>query len=108
MLRQCVPPAPVDEDAPHRLGCRAKEMDAVVPGAIAFADEAQPGFVNQVGGNDELVFDVYRKELDDVTHIVRDGMEKAAKLKVPLVADIQFDYRLALAALEAGLSLRSR
>ncbi|MCB2201860.1 DNA polymerase I [bacterium] len=38
--------------------------------------------------HDELVFDVYREELEDVTKLVRAGMEKAAKLKVPLVADI--------------------
>ncbi len=38
--------------------------------------------------HDELVFDVHRSELDEVTRIVRAGMEKAAKLKVPLVADI--------------------
>jgi DNA polymerase-1 len=38
--------------------------------------------------HDELVFDVHREELDEVTRIVRDGMEKAARLKVPLVADI--------------------
>jgi DNA polymerase-1 len=38
--------------------------------------------------HDELVFDVHKDELDDVKKIVADGMEKAAKLKVPLVADI--------------------
>jgi DNA polymerase-1 len=38
--------------------------------------------------HDELVFDVHKPELEEVTRIVRDGMEKAAKLKVPLVADI--------------------
>ncbi|MEW6050939.1 MAG: DNA polymerase I [Candidatus Zixiibacteriota bacterium] len=38
--------------------------------------------------HDELVFDVYKGELDEVRELVRDGMEKAVKLKVPLVADI--------------------
>ena len=38
--------------------------------------------------HDELVFDVDRKELDEVQQIVREGMEKATRLKVPLVADI--------------------
>ena len=38
--------------------------------------------------HDELVFDVYKKELDDVREIVKLGMEKVTKLKVPLVADI--------------------
>lgn len=38
--------------------------------------------------HDELVFDVHQDELDKVRVIVRDGMEQAAKLKVPLVADI--------------------
>lgn len=38
--------------------------------------------------HDELVFDVHQGELDQVIVIVRDGMEKAVKLKVPLVVDI--------------------
>ena len=38
--------------------------------------------------HDELLFDVQRKELDKVEEIVREGMQKAAKLKVPLIADI--------------------
>lgn len=38
--------------------------------------------------HDELVFDVLKSELDDVRRIVTRGMERAAKLKVPLVADI--------------------
>ncbi len=38
--------------------------------------------------HDELVLDVLKTELDQVQAIVRSGMEKAAKLKVPLVADI--------------------
>jgi DNA polymerase I len=38
--------------------------------------------------HDELVLDVYKPELDEVTRIVRKGMEKAAKLRVPLIADI--------------------
>ncbi len=38
--------------------------------------------------HDELVFDVHADELDAVRKIVSEGMEHAAKLKVPLVADI--------------------
>jgi len=38
--------------------------------------------------HDELVFDVYNEELEDLKKIVLQGMEKAVKLKVPLVADI--------------------
>ncbi len=38
--------------------------------------------------HDELVFDVYRRELGDVEQLVKAGMEEAAKLRVPLVADM--------------------
>ncbi len=38
--------------------------------------------------HDELVFDVYKPELEKMRKIVKDGMEKVVKLKVPLVADI--------------------
>ena len=38
--------------------------------------------------HDELVFDVYKPELEQVKTIVRQGMEKVIKLKVPLVADM--------------------
>lgn len=38
--------------------------------------------------HDELVLDVYKEELDEVTQLVKSGMEDAAELKVPLVADI--------------------
>ncbi len=38
--------------------------------------------------HDELVFDVRRDEVEQVRMLVREGMQKAAKLKVPLVADI--------------------
>jgi DNA polymerase-1 len=38
--------------------------------------------------HDELVLDVHKPELAQVTEIVRKGMEKAAKLNVPLIADI--------------------
>jgi DNA polymerase-1 len=38
--------------------------------------------------HDELVFDVHRDELERVKKIVRDCMEKAVKLKVPIVVDI--------------------
>lgn len=38
--------------------------------------------------HDELVFDVYKDELDEVKKIVRQGMEKVVKLKVPIVVDL--------------------
>jgi DNA polymerase-1 len=38
--------------------------------------------------HDELVFDVHKPELDDLTELVRDGMEHALKLDVPLKVDI--------------------
>lgn len=38
--------------------------------------------------HDELIFDVLKKELNDVKKIVKDGMEKAVKLKVPVVVDM--------------------
>ncbi len=38
--------------------------------------------------HDELVFDAFDKELDDLKGIVDNRMSKAAKLKVPLVVDI--------------------
>lgn len=38
--------------------------------------------------HDELVFDMHRDESDDLKKIVKSGMEKAVKLKVPVVADI--------------------
>ena len=38
--------------------------------------------------HDELVFDVYKDELEQVKKIVKVGMEKAVKLKVPIVADM--------------------
>ncbi len=38
--------------------------------------------------HDELVFDVHRSELDDLRQLVKDGMEKAVKLKVPVVVDL--------------------
>jgi len=38
--------------------------------------------------HDELVFDVHKPELDDLTELVRDGMEHALELDVPLKVDI--------------------
>ncbi|MFQ6007738.1 MAG: DNA polymerase, partial [Candidatus Zixiibacteriota bacterium] len=38
--------------------------------------------------HDELVFDVYKEELEDVKKIAKDCMEKAVKLKVPVVVDL--------------------
>ena len=38
--------------------------------------------------HDELVFDVYKPELDTVKAIIKDKMEHAYQLKVPLVTDI--------------------
>jgi len=38
--------------------------------------------------HDELIFDVFKPELDEVMKIVRYEMENAYKLKVPLIVDI--------------------
>ncbi len=38
--------------------------------------------------HDELVCDVHKDELEEVTRLVRTGLEQAATLKVPLVADM--------------------
>jgi DNA polymerase-1 len=38
--------------------------------------------------HDELVFDVYREELDTVSDLIRSEMENAYQLQVPLVVDI--------------------
>jgi len=38
--------------------------------------------------HDELVFDVYKAELEEVKAMVRKGMENAVKLKVPITVDI--------------------
>ena len=34
----------------HRFGRRAEKVGAILPGAVAIADHAQPGFVNEGGG----------------------------------------------------------
>jgi len=38
--------------------------------------------------HDELIFDVYKPELDDIKKIVKEFMESAYTLKVPLIVDI--------------------
>jgi len=38
--------------------------------------------------HDELVFDAHNNEIDELKDIVKQGMEKAVKLKVPLVVDV--------------------
>ena len=38
--------------------------------------------------HDELVFDTHREELDTLKQLVKSGMESAAKLRVPLTADM--------------------
>ena len=38
--------------------------------------------------HDELVFDVFKEELEKVSKIVKLEMENAVKLKVPLTVDI--------------------
>jgi DNA polymerase-1 len=38
--------------------------------------------------HDELVFDVYKSELEEVKLIIKEGMESAAQLKVPLIAEM--------------------
>jgi len=49
-------------------------------------DKMKSKMVLQV--HDELVFDAHRDELEELKKIVKNGMEKAIKLKVPLVADM--------------------
>ena len=44
----------LDEDPPHRLGRRAKEMSAVLPPLLARPSEPKPGLVNQGGGLERL------------------------------------------------------
>ncbi len=38
--------------------------------------------------HDELIFDVHKSELENLKPIVKEGMEKAVKLKVPVVVDM--------------------
>ena len=38
--------------------------------------------------HDELVFDIHNDEKDKIRTLVKDGMEKAVKLKVPIKVDI--------------------
>ncbi|CDF58136.1 DNA polymerase I [Thermobrachium celere] len=40
--------------------------------------------------HDELVLEVHKDELDDIKNIVKNEMEKAVELKVPLVVDIKW------------------
>ena len=40
--------------------------------------------------HDELVFDVHKSEKDTVKNIVKDTMESAVKLDVPLKIDLEF------------------
>ena len=38
--------------------------------------------------HDELVFDVFKPELDKATAIIKEEMESAYKLNIPLIVDI--------------------
>ncbi|HEX3072351.1 MAG TPA: DNA polymerase [Ignavibacteriales bacterium] len=38
--------------------------------------------------HDELLFDAHKSELDDIKPIIKEKMEKALKLDVPIIADI--------------------
>ena len=40
--------------------------------------------------HDELVFDVFKPELNDIITLVKDEMENAFILKVPLIVDIDY------------------
>lgn len=42
--------------------------------------------------HDELILEVHKDEIDEVKNIVKDGMENALKLDVPLVVDINSGY----------------
>ena len=39
--------------------------------------------------HDELVFDVYKPEMESVKEVVQFGMEHAAELKVPLLVEMR-------------------
>jgi DNA polymerase-1 len=38
--------------------------------------------------HDELLFEVPKAEADEISHLVRDTMQSAAALKVPLTVDV--------------------
>jgi DNA polymerase-1 len=40
--------------------------------------------------HDELIFDVFKPELNDIIILVKDEMENAFTLKVPLIVDIDY------------------
>ena len=39
--------------------------------------------------HDELIIEVYKEEKDEVVKILREGMEKAVDLRVPLVVEVK-------------------
>jgi DNA polymerase-1 len=43
--------------------------------------------------HDELIIDCPKSELEEVKEIVRDSMENAYKLNVPLTVDVEASYR---------------
>lgn len=47
-------PGIVNKDTPHRFGSGREEVRAILPGRLAIAPEAKPGFVNQRGGLERL------------------------------------------------------
>ena len=51
-----------------------------------FLEQYKTKMILQV--HDELIFDVYRKELDEIKKIVKHEMESAVRLEVPLVVDM--------------------
>ena len=40
--------------------------------------------------HDELVFDVFKPELNEIINLTRDEMEQAYKINVPLTVDINY------------------
>ena len=40
--------------------------------------------------HDELVFDVFKPELNDIIKLVKNQMEKAYEIKVPLTVDVNY------------------
>ena len=47
-------------------------------------------YVNSIGGNDELVFDVFKPELNEIINLTRNEMEQAYKINVPLTVDLNY------------------
>jgi hypothetical protein len=54
MAKSAFVASPVNQDTPHRFGCRGEEMRAVGEFRVFSADQPEPGFVDQGGGLESL------------------------------------------------------